>query len=158
CIVCHGGAAPAAQFDLRPYSTMASVIQDLPHWSRILERLTAKEMPPQVAPQPPEDARQHLIEWVRAARMNEARRNAGDPGLVLARGLTNAENNNTIRALAGVALPPTRESPVDPANTAGFDNSGESLSMSPALLGKYLQAAREVGDHLVLLPDGFAFS
>jgi hypothetical protein len=47
---------------------------------------------------------------------------------------------------------------VDPANTAGFDNSGESLTMSPALLNKYLQAAREVGDHLVLKPDGFDFS
>ncbi len=33
---------------------------------------------------------------------------------------------------------------------AGFDNSGESLAMSPALLTKYLQAAREVANHLVL--------
>src|SRR5260370_38405317 len=53
---------------------------------------------------------------------------------------------------------PTREFPVDPANTAGFDNSGESLAMSPALLNKYLQAAREVGDHMVLTPDGFDFA
>jgi hypothetical protein len=29
---------------------------------------------------------------------------------------------------------PTRKFPVDPANEAGFDNSGESLTMSPALL------------------------
>ena len=28
----------------------------------------------------------------------------------------------------------------DPANEAGFDNSGESLSMSPARLKKYLEA------------------
>jgi Protein of unknown function (DUF1592)/Protein of unknown function (DUF1588)/Protein of unknown function (DUF1587)/Protein of unknown function (DUF1585)/Protein of unknown function (DUF1595) len=158
CIGCHGGAAPAAQFDLRTYSTMSSVIQDLPHWTLVLERLTAREMPPQVAPQPPADERQQLIEWVMAVRMNEARRNAGDPGPVLVRRLSNAEYNNTIRDLTGVDMRPTREFPVDPANTAGFDNSGESLSMSPALLNKYLQAAREVGDHLVLKPDGFDFS
>ena len=30
--------------------------------------------------------------------------------------------------------------------------------MSPALLNKYLQAAREVADHMVLKPDGFDFS
>ena len=30
--------------------------------------------------------------------------------------------------------------------------------MSPALLNKYLQAAREVGDHMVLTPDGFDFA
>jgi hypothetical protein len=90
--------------------------------------------------------------------MNEARKNAGDPGPVLVRRLSNAEYNNTIRDLTGVDIQPTREFPVDPANTAGFDNSGESLTMSPALLNKYLQAAREVGDHMVLTPDGFDFA
>ena len=30
--------------------------------------------------------------------------------------------------------------------------------MSPALLNKYLQAAREVGDHMVLTPGGLAFA
>ncbi|HZY87792.1 MAG TPA: DUF1592 domain-containing protein, partial [Gemmataceae bacterium] len=48
--------------------------------------------------------------------------------------------------------------PVDPANEAGFDNSGESLAMSPALLKKYLAAARRVADHAVLKPDGFVFA
>ena len=132
CIVCHGGAAPAGQFDLRPYSTMASVIQDYPRWALVLDKLTAQEMPPKVAPQPPADARQQIIDWVLGVRMNEARRNAGDPGPVLLRRLSNSEYNNSIRDLTGVDMRPTREFPVDPANTAGFDNSGESLSMSPA--------------------------
>ena len=30
CIGCHGGETPAAQFDLRPYSTMAAVVRDYP--------------------------------------------------------------------------------------------------------------------------------
>jgi hypothetical protein len=54
--------------------------------------------------------------------------------LVLVRRLSNAEYNYTIRDLTGVDMRPTRELPVDPANPAGFDNSGESLTMSPALL------------------------
>jgi len=135
-----------------------AVIRDYPRWSLVLEKLSAKEMPPKVAPQPPADARQEVIDWVLAVRMNEARKNASDPGPVLVRRLSNAEYNNTIRDLTGVDLRPTREFPVDPANTAGFDNSGESLSMSPALLNKYLQAAREVGDHIVLTPGGFDFA
>jgi hypothetical protein len=158
CVGCHGGATPAAQFDLRSYSTMAAVIQDYPRWNLVLEKLTAKEMPPKQAPQPPSDARQEIIDWIRSERMNEARRNAGDPGPVIVRRLSNAEYNNTIRDLTGVDIRPTREFPVDPANTAGFDNSGESLTMSPALLNKYLQAAREVGDRMVLTPDGFDFA
>src|SRR5213083_3231060 len=158
CIVCHGGVTPAEQFDLRPYSTMASVIQDYPRWALVLDKLTAQEMPPKVAPQPPADARQQVIDWVLGVRMNEARRNAGDPGPVLVRRLSNAEYNNTIRDLTGVDIRPTREFPVDPANPAGFDNSGESLSMSPALLKKYLQAARAVGDQMVFKPEGFVFA
>src|SRR6267143_4891525 len=158
CIGCHGGNTPAAQFDLRPYSTMTAVVRDYPRWTQVLERLSVKEMPPKQAPQPPADARQMVIDWVHAVRMNEARKNAGDPGPVLVRRLSNAEYNNTIRDLTGADIRPTREFPVDPANPEGFDNSGESLSMSPALLNKYLQAAREVGDHMVLTPDGFNFA
>ena len=77
---------------------------------------------------------------------------------MLARRLSNAEYNYTIRDLTGVDIRPTREFPVDPANTAGFDNSGESLTMSPALLKKYLDAARDVANHLVLERDGLAFA
>ena len=75
-----------------------------------------------------------------------------------ARRLSNAEYDLTIRDLTGVDLRPTQEFPVDPANKAGFDNSAESLAMSPALVKKYLDAARGVADHLVLKPQGFAFA
>src|SRR4030095_16205431 len=60
-----------------------------------------------------------------------------------------------MRDLTGVDIRPTREFPVDPANEAGFDNSGESLAMSPALLKKYLDAARTVAEHVVVQPPGF---
>ena len=107
------------------------MVQDHRHWALVLERLTAKEMPPEQGKQPPAEARQKVIDWIEAALKDEARKNAGDPGLVLARRLSNAEYNYTIRDLTGVDMRPTREFPVDPANPAGFDNSGESLSMSP---------------------------
>jgi hypothetical protein len=69
------------------------------------------------------------------------------------RRLSNAEYHYTIRDLTGQDMQVAREFPVDPANPAGFDNSGESLTMSPALLNKYLRAAREVADRMVLTPD-----
>ena len=158
CIGCHSGNAPASQLDLKPYSTVQSVVNDPVRWALVLERLAAKEMPPKPLPQPPEEVRKLVIDWIQAARKDEARRHDGDPGTVLVRRLSNSEYNYTIRDLTGVDIRPTREFPVDPANQAGFDNTGESLTMSPALLTKYLQAAREVGDHMVLTPDGFDFS
>ena len=106
--------------------------------------LASREMPPAKAERQPErpGARRGAGLDPRRARQHEARRNAGDPGPVLARRLSNAEYDYTIRDLTGVDIRPTREFPVDPANEAGFDNSGESLVMSPALLKKYLDAAR----------------
>ena len=158
CVVCHSGPTPAGGFDLQRYTTMESVVDDFAHWTLALRKLSAKEMPPQPMKQPPENLRRQVIEWITAARKNEARKRAGDPGPVPARRLSNAEYNYTIRDLTGVDLRPALEFPVDPANQAGFDNSGESLTVSPSLMSKYLEAARRVADHLVLKPDGIAFA
>jgi len=157
CIACHSGPQPMAQFDLSRFASVALVAEDHRHWALVVEKLTAKQMPPEAATQPPPEARQQVIDWVDAMLKAEARKNAGDPGIVLARRLSNAEYNYTIRDLTGVDIQPAREFPVDPANPAGFDNSGESLSMSPALLNKYLRAARDVANHMVLKPGGLAF-
>ena len=158
CNGCHTGDTPAAEFDLKPYSTVESVLRDHPRWHLVSERMMAKEMPPKQMPQPSDEARKQVTDWIHAVRMDEARRTSGDPGTVLVRRLSNAEYNYTIRDLTGVDIRPTREFPVDPANQSGFDNSGESLTMSPSLLNKYLQAAREVANHMVLTQDGFDFS
>ncbi len=99
-----------------------------------------------------------MVAWIEELRDRQAARSAGDPGVVLARRLSNAELDYTIRDLTGVDIRPSREFPVDPANEAGFDNSGESLTMSPALLKKYLAAMRQVADHVVLKPSGFVFA
>jgi uncharacterized protein DUF1592/uncharacterized protein DUF1588/uncharacterized protein DUF1587/uncharacterized protein DUF1595/uncharacterized protein DUF1585 len=158
CVGCHSGRTPAAQFDLKAYASMDMVTRDYPRWAQVLERLSAGEMPPKPMAPPPADQRKQVIDWIMAVRAEEIRKNTGDPGSVLARRLSNAEYNYTIRDLTGQDMQPTREFPIDPANPAGFDNSGESLTMSPALLNKYLEAARGVADHMVLTPDGFDFA
>jgi hypothetical protein len=158
CTSCHTGEKAAAQLDLRQYTSAASVVQDFAKWDRVREKLAAHQMPPQQAKQPSETARQDVINWIATTWKTEARRNDGDPGPVLPRRLSNAEYNYTIHDLTGVDIRPAREFPVDPANLAGFDNSGESLTMSPALLTKYLQAARLVADHMYLNPEGFEFA
>jgi hypothetical protein len=158
CYSCHSASNPAAQLNLRQYQGIADVVRDHNRWALVAEKLSAMEMPPKAMKQPSPAERARTIRWVEDLRKAEAARNAGDPGIVLLRRLSNAEYNNSIRDLTGVDLRPAREFPIDPSNSAGFDNSGESLSMSPALLNKYLQAAREVASHMVLKPAGFAFA
>jgi len=159
CYQCHGATKPKAMLDLVKDATMPAIVKNIAHWEHVLTRVEAKEMPPEdTKKQPKAEERAAVVAWLRAVRDREAARNAGDPGIVLARRLSNAEYDYTIRDLTGFDLKPTREFPVDPANEAGFDNTGESLSMSPALLKKYLAAARHVADHVVLKPNGFVFA
>ena len=158
CVACHSKVKPQAQLDLTAYSNLASVTKDYLHWNLLMERVEAKEMPPPELKQPTLKERETIVSWVRDVRQYEAKRTAGDPGPVLARRLSNAEYDYTIRDLTGVDMRPTKEFPVDPANQEGFDNSGESLTFSPALMKKYTQAAKEISDHLVLTSTGLQFA
>jgi hypothetical protein len=159
CFSCHGAKKPEAELDLSRDATVAAVVKNARQWELVRNRLQAQEMPPEDAlRQPKRDERAAVIAWLDELREQQIHRNAGDPGTVLARRLSNAEFDYTIRDLTGVDLRPTREFPVDPANEAGFDNSGESLVMSPALLKKYLAAVRRIADHIVLKPQGFVFA
>jgi hypothetical protein len=159
CISCHGGDDPEAGLDLSEFSTVDSVVSGFDDWDLVLEKLEGAEMPPRKAKKhPPPELERQVADWIESMRRNEARKTAGDPGLVTARRLSNAEYDYTIHDLTGVDIRPAREFPVDPTDQAGFDNSGESLAMSPALLRKQLDAARLVADHLVFTPDGFEFA
>lgn len=159
CTSCHGEKKPKGGLDLTRFTTPESVAADFPMWEAVIEQIQSGEMPPKSAKSHPTAAeRKAAVAWSETFRKQEADRTAGDPGVVLARRLSNAEYDNTVRDLTGVDIRPAKDFPVDPANTAGFDNSGESLRMSPALVTKYMAAAKHVADHLLLLPDGFTFA
>ena len=57
CFGCHGTNAPAAQFDMRPYSTIDAVVGDFARWRLMSERLSAGQMPPATMPQPSPELR-----------------------------------------------------------------------------------------------------
>ena len=106
--------------------------------------LDSEQMPPMKAKQPTDDERLKLRDWVRRFLKEEAKRLAGDPGPVMLRRLSNAEYTYAIGDLTGVeSLRPAREFPVDGAAGEGFTNAGNALVMSPSLLAKYLDAAKE---------------
>ncbi len=159
CLDCHNTAQAEAKLDLSGFRTATDLAARHQTWNEVIHRLEAGEMPPtDHSSRPSVEQSTAFVARVRAILRVEAARNAGDPGVVPIRRLSNAEYNYTIRDLTGVDIRPTREFPVDPANEAGFDNSAESLTLSPALMNKYLAAAREVVQYLVLKPHGFDFA
>ncbi len=159
CLDCHSTKARKGSLDLERFAALADVRKDVKPWQHTIELLEAGEMPPKGKAQPTAGERKLLIDWSRGLLDAEARARAGDPGHVPLRRLSNAEYDCTIRDLTGVDLRPTREFPGDGAAGEGFTNAAEALTeISPALLIKYLNAAKEVAEHAVLLPDGIHFS
>jgi len=158
CLSCHSTSQKIGELDLERFSDAAAVRRDLPVWPRVIEMVESGQMPPGTSPQPSRAERRRILEWARGALEAEARARAGDPGRVVLRRLSNAQYEYTLRDLLGVDLQPARDFPVDGAAGEGFTNTGEALVMSPALLGKYLDGAKGIVRHAVLLPDGFRFS
>jgi len=159
CITCHSTDEQAGELDLQRLKTLADVRRDPLVGQQMLDQLGLDEMPPQDSPQMSAAEKQRLMEWLRTTLDEIALASAGDPGAVGLRRLSNAEYSYSIRDLTGVdALDPAREFPVDGGAGEGFTNAAAALVMSPTLLTKYLDAAKEVAEHAVLLPDAIAFS
>ncbi len=158
CLECHAGAEAKGELDLAKFSTNADVIDSFRRWKHIIEFVREGEMPPEEAKQPAITESNQVVAAIEAILISEAKKHAGDPGVVLPRRLSNTEYNLAVRDLTGVDLRPTQDFPVDPAGGEGFDNTGEALRMSPNLLKKYLGAAQRVADHLVLKPSGIVFA
>jgi hypothetical protein len=160
CHDCHGAAEVVeGDINLAVMANWDEAAKHLSTWRRVAEMLEDGLMPPEDAPQPTEIEQVRLQQWVQKYLSLEAQARAGDPGRVVLRRLSNAEYTYTLRDLTGIAsLDPAREFPVDGAAGEGFTNTGSALVMSPALVVKYLEAAKDIASHSVLLPDGFRFS
>lgn len=159
CLSCHSTEKQKGDLDLEVFTDAAAVRRNTRAWEHVLEQVETGEMPPKKEKQLSPAARETLLGWTRHELEAAALAAAGDPGPVVLRRLSNVEYAYTLRDLTGVAsLDPGREFPVDGAAGEGFTNVGAALVMSPALLTKYLDAAKEVSEHLVPLPDGVRFS
>lgn len=155
CLNCHSTEKQKGDLDLE-----ASDIHKEPHvWENVLDQMQLGEMPPKKEKQLTAAEKKQLTDWVRGTLDQIALANAGDPGPVVLRRLSNMEYIYTLRDLTGVeSLEPAKEFPVDGAAGEGFTNAGAALVMSPALLTKYLDAAKEVAAHAVFTPNGMRWS
>jgi hypothetical protein len=116
-------------------------------WEKIIHKLGSGEMPPPKLPRPDAAAVQALIASVIADVDSAAEKNP-NPGRTVVRRLNRTEYSNSIRDLLAIDMPFGSELPAD-GMAAGFDNIGDSLSMSPLLLERYLKLARKVSQWAV---------
>ena len=160
CGQCHGQVPKDNELDLTSFGSAQAILAKPKVISNVSERLRLGDMPPKDALQPTQAEREQLLSWMSAALDAEAAARAGDPGPVTLRRLSNAEYDNAIRDLTGVDLRPTqaREFPADSVGGEGFANVGDAMPVTPGLVERYHQAARDVAARVVLLPTGFRFS
>ena len=159
CITCHSTTKQKGDLDLEQFSSFDLVKADPIVWVHSLDQIRDKEMPPKDKPRPSPEQTKLLTDWIQGTLDEIALASAGDPGPVGLRRLSNMEYTYTIRDLTGVeSLDPAKEFPVDGAAGEGFTNASAALVMSPALLTKYLDAAKDITSHAVLTPTGLRFS
>jgi len=159
CVKCHNNQdRTEAELDLTRYTSAAALGEHFRQWETVILFLKKEEMPPAKAKQPTRDERATILEIIEKLLADEARKLAGDPGVVLPRRLNSAEYNYTVRDLTGVDIRPAESFPVDPASGEGFNNTGEALVMTSNLFKKYYAAAQYVAEHVVLTPSGMRFA
>lgn len=158
CVECHNAKKSEGELDLTRYSSAEKVAADYRKWEHVVTFVTKEEMPPPDAKQPTPAERAEVLGVLGKLMLQEARKTAGDPGVVLPRRLSNAEYNYAIRDLTGVDIRPADSFPIDPASGEGFSNTGEALVMSPNLFKKYYAAAQQVADHVLLTPTRMEFA
>jgi mono/diheme cytochrome c family protein len=148
CFQCHNERVHTAglaldKMDLSNVGVGAEV------WEKVVRKLHASAMPPNGLPRPDKATADALISWLET-ELDRVAALSPNPGRTETfHRLNRAEYQNTIRDLLGLDVDVASLLPADDADTHGFDNIGALLSVSPALLERYLSAAAKVS-HLVL--------
>jgi mono/diheme cytochrome c family protein len=139
CFECHAGDTRRGGLALdRLLETRA----DRPAWEKVWKTVRHEFMPPARADRPTDDQRQVIARWVER-EVFRADQDRPDPGRVTIRRLNRVEYQYTVRDLFGIELDVANELPPD--DTAfGFDNIGDALTASPALVETYLGVAEKV--------------
>lgn len=148
CVGCHSAEKKKGDLDLEPVIAKVDFAKDHDIWDKILELTDNREMPPEKKPQPSDDARQRLIQWIETSLTNLATNETPNPGRVTLRRLNKDEYRRTIHDLLKVDYQP-EDFPNDEVGY-GFNNIGDVLSLSPLLMEKYLTAAEEIAKKAIV--------
>jgi len=141
CVACHNQKSRTAGVSLEGLN-FNNVGENAPLWEKVLRKLRTGQMPPSGAPRPEASEVTTFVSWLEAALDRAARLNP-NPGRPSIHRLNRTEYSNAIRDLLAVDIKPGAALPVDDSGY-GFDNIGEVLTLSPALLEKYMSVARKV--------------
>jgi hypothetical protein len=160
CYDCHGNGKSKGGVDLQRLEKDPAFATEFELWTKVQASLDSGEMPPEDAKKPlPEQHRKQLSASVASNLRAIILANAGDPGPVTLRRLSNSEYDCAVRDLTGVDFQLSREFTPDAGGGEGFSNLGDVLFLNPQHLNTYFSAARKLADHASITPgSGIQFS
>lgn len=152
CYDCHNADKMKGDVDLEQFAANPNLAEEFEIWTKVKDTIENGDMPPRKSEQLSPEEKAVITGWVQKGLNALAEANAGDPGPVTMRRLTNAEYDNTIRDLTGRDYALAQEFETDGGGGEGFTNTGDVLFMSPAAIDKYFTAARKLADHATIMP------
>ena len=141
CVTCHNDRLETAGLSLQEIDTL-HVAEGAVTWEKVIRKLRTGTMPPSNRPQPPAEARRAALDWLETSldAASEANPNPGRTETL--RRLNRTEYRNAIRDL--LALDVDAAALLLPDESGhGFDNVTVG-NLSPALLDRYISAARKI--------------
>ena len=141
CVTCHNDRLETAGLSLQEIDTL-HVAEGAATWEKVIRKLRTGTMPPSNRPQPSAEARRAALEWLETSldAASEANPNPGRTETL--RRLNRTEYQNAIRDL--LALDVDASALLLPDESGhGFDNVTVG-NLSPALLDRYISAARRI--------------
>ena len=142
CINCHNDKTRTAGLSLQGLS-LANVPAHGEVWEKVLRKVRSGEMPPPSVRTRPEPQSTAAFAAFLERTLDGAATAKPNPGRAPMHRLNRAEYSNAIRDLLDVDVRPGAWLPVDDSGY-GFDNIAAVLSTSPALLERYMSAARKI--------------
>ena len=143
CVACHNARLRTAGLELD--SADPAAVDRAGHiWEQVARKLRIGAMPPPGRPRPERGEALALVAYLETALDSAAADTPRVGRTETFHRLNRAEYRNAVRDLLQVDADVSELLPADDADAHGFDNMGAVLSVSPALLERYLSAARKI--------------
>ena len=141
CITCHNERSRVAGLILEGLD-VGHVPDDVEVWEKVVAKLRSGAMPPVSRPRPDEAAAGGLVSWLET-EIDQAAAANPNPGRPVLHRLNRAEYTNAVRDLLAVEVDGASVLPPDDS-AFGFDNISDVLTISSALLERYMGAAEKI--------------
>lgn len=149
CFKCHGDAKQESELNLASLMFEVESHETAEAWRDVLDRLTLDEMPPVGEGQPTPSKKQLVVQMLRQRLDHFYEQAVAGDGQVVMRRLNRDEYANSIRDLTGIEFDVQDANFPADSDDLGFDTIGSDLTVSPALLQKYLSAAAVIANAVV---------